>query len=98
MPSRHTAPRGGAKAAGKSSKGSTANARRDTRQGRANKSTLLDAAVQVLGETKRPVNAREVVEQVPEKGLWHIQAKTPAATRYAAIFEKVGRGEFGVRV
>ena len=75
----------------------------------AKKIGLLEAAVQVLGEEKRPMNAKEMVALVLERGLWSSNGKTPAATLYAAIlreiqkrgadarFRKVGRGRFSLR-
>jgi len=66
----------------------------------------LDAAAQVLGETKEPLGAKEMVERMLAKGLWQTKGKTPAATIYAAIireiaakgndsrFRKVDRGKF----
>jgi hypothetical protein len=71
------------------------------------KLSALDAAVQVLAETDRPMNCREVIEAMAEKGYWTSPAgKTPSATLYSAIsrelkakgpearFQKVDRGRF----
>ncbi len=66
----------------------------------------LDAAAKVLAEAGKPMNTKEMVEQMLAKGLWKTNGKTPAATIYAAIireiatkgdqarFRKVGRGKF----
>lgn len=69
--------------------------------------SLLDAAAKVLADAKTPMNTREMVDAVTEKGLWKPGAgKTPHATLYSAIlretkvkgdearFAKVERGRF----
>lgn len=70
------------------------------------KLSLIDAAVQVLGESKEPMNCKQIVEQVTAKTLWSTDAATPHATLYSAIlreiqnkgkdarFKKVDRGQF----
>ncbi len=70
------------------------------------KLSLIDAAVQVLGESKEPMNCKQIVEQVTAKKLWSSNAATPWATLYSAIlretqnkgedarFTKVERGRF----
>lgn len=71
------------------------------------KVSLLDAAAQVLAKSDAPLNTKQMVEQVTERGLWTPGAgKTPAATLYSAIlreirskgdqarFTKVERGKF----
>ena len=73
----------------------------------AKKFSALDAAVQVLAESDRPMNCREMIEAMAEKGYWTSPAgKTPASTLYSAIvrelttkgrearFQKVERGRF----
>jgi len=66
----------------------------------------LDAAAQVLGDAKEPLDTKEMVARMLAKGLWKTNGKTPAATIYAAIireiaakgkdarFRKVERGKF----
>jgi len=68
--------------------------------------SLLNAAAQVLGESKEPMNCQQMVEQVMAKKLWSGNGKTPAATLSSAIlrecqskgdesrFTKVDRGQF----
>jgi len=69
--------------------------------------SLLDAAATVLSDAKAPMQAKQIVEAVIERGLWKPSAgKTPHATLYAAMtreiaakgkdarFRKVGRGQF----
>jgi hypothetical protein len=73
------------------------------------KLSALDAAAQVLAETDRPMNCREMIEAMAEKGYWTSPAgKTPSATLYSAIsrelktkgpkarFQKVDRGRFAL--
>jgi len=72
------------------------------------KLSLIDAAVQVLGESKEPLNCKQMVEQVAAKKLWSSDAATPWATLYSAIlrelqkkgkdarFQKVERGRFAL--
>ena len=50
----------------------------------------LDAAVQVLAEAKKPLQADEMVERMLAKGLWQTKGKTPEATLYAAIIREIG--------
>jgi len=69
--------------------------------------SLLDAAATVLAGARAPMQAKQIVEAVVERGLWKPGAgKTPHATLYAAMtreiaakgkdarFRKVGRGQF----
>ncbi len=71
--------------------------------------SALDAAARVLAETGRPMNCREMIEAMAEKGYWTSPAgKTPASTLYSAIlrelkskgtagrFQKVERGRFAL--
>ncbi len=73
--------------------------------------SLLDAAAKVLGEAKAPLNCKMMIEAMTSKGYWKPSqgGKTPSNTLHAAIgteikkkgdaarFEKVGRGQFGLR-
>jgi hypothetical protein len=69
--------------------------------------SLLDAAAKVLAGAKAPMQAKQIVDAVVERGLWKAGAgKTPHATLYAAMtreiaakgkdtrFRKVDRGQF----
>jgi hypothetical protein len=69
--------------------------------------SALDAAAQVLGSSKEPMNCQELIEAMAAKGLWTSpNGKTPHATLYAAIcreikvkgaesrFKKADRGKF----
>ena len=73
--------------------------------------SALDAAAKVLAEAKEPLNCKQMIEAMTEKDYWQPTqgGKTPANTLHAAIgaeikkkgnqsrFEKVGRGQFGLR-
>ncbi len=69
--------------------------------------SALDAAVQVLAKSAKPMRAKELIAEMGAKGLWKSPGgKTPEATLYAAIlreiqakksesrFKKVERGLF----
>lgn len=69
--------------------------------------SLIDAAMQVLGDAKEAMNTKQIVEQITDRGLWSPgTGKTPHATLYSAIlrelqkkgsdarFTKVERGQF----
>ncbi len=71
--------------------------------------SALDAAAKVLGEAKRPMSTKEMIEAMAAKGYWKSPGgKTPAATLYSAIlrecqkkgedarFKKVDRGRFAL--
>ena len=69
----------------------------------------LDAAVQVLADSKEPMRSKDIVDKMLNLGLWSTKGKTPHATIYAAIireikakgkdarFAKVDRGRFQIR-
>ncbi len=74
------------------------------------KMSAIDAAAMVLGESKQPLNTKEMVENMATKGYWSSPCgKTPHATLYSAIlrdiqkngdasrFRKVERGKFASR-
>jgi hypothetical protein len=105
----------GAKTAAKATKATKATSERHTAQqgapqaqeaGKAKKTGLLAAAVQVLREAGQPMNTKEMVEAVLAKDLWKSDGKTPAATLYSSIlreiqkkggdarFRKIERGRF----
>ena len=71
------------------------------------KLSAIDAAAKVLAETKKPMNAKEMIEAMAEKGYWKSPGgKTPWATLYSALireinnkgkdarFKKTERGKF----
>ena len=73
--------------------------------------SALDAAAKVLAEAKAPLSCKQMMDAMTADGLWSPSqgGKTPANTLHAAIgaeikkkgaaarFEKVGRGQFGLR-
>jgi len=73
---------------------------------KAKRTSILDAAATVLAEADGPMNCKQMVEAVLERGLWQTRGKTPEATLYSALirhiakkggdarFEKVERGMF----
>ena len=69
--------------------------------------SALDAATKVLGESKEPLNAKQMIEAMAAKNYWSSPGgKTPHATLYSAIlreintkgkdarFKKTERGKF----
>jgi hypothetical protein len=54
------------------------------------KASALDAAATVLGETKEPMNTKQMIEQMAAKGYWTSPGgKTPHATLYSAILREI---------
>jgi len=52
--------------------------------------SALDAAAKVLGESKEPLNAKEMVEAMSAKKYWTSPGgKTPHATLYSAILREI---------
>ena len=73
------------------------------------KLSAIDAAAQVLANSKEPMNCKALIEAMAAKGLWTSPGgKTPHATLYAAIsseiakkgkearFKKTDRGHFAL--
>ena len=73
------------------------------------KLSAINAAAKVLGETKKALNCKELVEAMADKGYWKSPGgQTPHATLYSAIsrdiqkkgkdsrFKKADRGKFAV--
>lgn len=66
----------------------------------------LDAAAEILAESKQPLNCKQLVAEAFKKNLWRSEGATPEATLSAAIgreirakgsdsrFKKAGRGLF----
>jgi hypothetical protein len=58
------------------------------------KLSCLDAAAKVLGESKEPMNTKEMIEVMAEKKYWTSPGgKTPSATLYSAILRELGKGK-----
>ena len=54
------------------------------------KLSAIDAAAKVLGESKEPLNAKEMVEAMSAKKYWTSPGgKTPHATLYSAILREI---------
>ena len=52
----------------------------------------LDAAAKVLAESREPLRAQEIVEQMEAKGYWKSPGgKTPHATIYAAMLREINQ-------
>ena len=72
------------------------------------KTSGLDAAAQVLKDVGEPMNVKDLVAIMLNKGMWQTGGKTPAATIYSAMlreidnkpgearFAKTGRGLFAL--
>jgi len=73
------------------------------------RTSALDAAAKVLAEASEPLNTKQMIEAMAEKGYWTSPGgKTPHATLYSAIlreiqnkgadsrFKKVDRGQFTI--
>jgi len=60
----------------------------------AGKLSCLDAAAKVLGESKAPMNTKEMIEAMASKKYWTSPGgQTPAATLYSAILRELGKGK-----
>ena len=86
-----------------------ATTKKATKKKPAKKRSQLDAAVQVLTRSKKPMSCKELVDAMAKRKLWSSpNGKTPHATLYAAIlreintkgkdarFKKVDRGQFAL--
>jgi len=52
--------------------------------------SAIDAAAKVLAESKEPMNAKQMIEEMGKKGYWTSPAgKTPHATLYSAILREI---------
>ena len=52
--------------------------------------SAIDAAAQVLGESKEPLNTKQMIEAMAAKKLWTSPGgKTPWATLYSAILREI---------
>src|SRR5690349_14100290 len=74
------------------------------------KTSALDAAAKVLGESKEPLTTKEMIDAMQTKGYWKSpEGKTPDRTLYSAIlreivlkkgearFKKTERGKFTLK-
>ena len=54
------------------------------------KTSALDAAAKVLGESKEPLTTKEMVDAMQTKGYWKSPGgKTPDRTLYSAILREI---------
>jgi hypothetical protein len=54
------------------------------------RTSALDAAAKVLAEASEPLNTKQMVEAMAEKGYWTSPGgKTPHATLYSAILREI---------
>jgi len=81
---------------GQATTGTSSAKRRDTgehgaKQGpREGKRSALDAAAQVLADAAEPMNCKDLITAMAERGLWSSpNGKTPANTLYAAISREI---------
>ena len=103
-----TSPTDAKRAAGAAKPAKDAKVATRAKQGKpkANRPSGLNAAARVLAESKKPLNAKEIVEIAFAKGYWKSSGKTPHATVYSAMireiaakgkearFKKTERGKF----
>src|ERR687898_136046 len=54
------------------------------------KTSAIDAAAKVLGESKEPLTTKEMIEAMSAKGYWKSPGgKTPDRTLYSAILREI---------
>jgi HB1, ASXL, restriction endonuclease HTH domain len=59
-------------------------------KGKGKKLSALDAAAQVLAETREPMSCKEMIEAMAQKGYWSSPGgKTPASTLYSGILKEI---------
>jgi HB1, ASXL, restriction endonuclease HTH domain len=59
-------------------------------EGKGKKLSALDAAAQVLAETREPMSCKEMIEAMAQKGYWSSPGgKTPASTLYSGILKEI---------
>ncbi|MBC7853069.1 MAG: winged helix-turn-helix domain-containing protein, partial [Pirellulaceae bacterium] len=97
-------------------KGKKGKATKGAKSGKAKKASgpkklsAINAAAQVLADSKDPMTCQELIEAMEKRGLWTSPGgKTPAATLYSAIlreiqnrgadsrFKKTERGKFAAK-
>ena len=62
---------------------------KDTTKPNGGKQGGLSGAVRVLQEAGKPVNCKDIVQIMLDKGYWKTGGKTPAATIYSAIIREI---------
>ena len=82
-----TAPRKTAKGAATKTKKPAAKKPAAKKEG---KTSALDAAAKVLGESKEPLTTKEMIDAMEAKGYWKSPGgKTPDRTLYSAILREI---------
>jgi hypothetical protein len=77
-------------ASGTTKGGAKKPAAKSTKKPRAKKTSALDAAAKVLGESKSPMTTREMIDAMAAKGYWKSPGgKTPERTLYSAILREI---------
>ncbi len=77
--------------ASKGTKAAPAEKAKRASEGKPKKLSALNAAAQVLGASKEPMNAKQMIEAMAAKGLWTSpDGTTPHATLYSAILREIG--------
>ncbi|MBY0310434.1 MAG: winged helix-turn-helix domain-containing protein [Phycisphaerales bacterium] len=68
----------------------SANAPKAEKPAKPKRLSALDAAAQILAESRTPMKATEMIAAIEAKGLWKSPGgKTPEATLYAAIIREI---------
>jgi hypothetical protein len=76
------------KPAAKSTADASAKAKKPTTK--KGKTSALDAAAKVLGESKEPLTTKEMIDAMQAKGYWKSPGgKTPDRTLYSAILREI---------
>src|SRR5690606_35577021 len=58
---------------------------RPTKTSKRSSPSLIQAAIQVLGQNKEPMTCTQMVDAILAQKLWSSTGKTPAQTLYSAI-------------
>ncbi len=78
------------KSKGKRTAKTTAKAKKPVGDPKPKRVSALDAAARVLAQAKEPMNAKDMITAMSERGLWTSPGgKTPHATLYAAILREI---------
>ena len=53
----------------------------------------LEAALRILGESEKPLNAGAITKAAIEQGLWAPEGQTPTSTMSALLRNEIKKGE-----
>ena len=70
-------------------KGTKAKMSKAPKAAKPQKSSGLNAALQVLTDAGQPMRCKDMVETMLAKGLWKTDGRTPQATIYAAVIREI---------